>query len=199
MTQHPSSFAKRLGMALVAAGLLSLYSGSLSAQRSAPSLPKADAWSSMHLLNRISFGPRPGDLERVQKMGLAAYIEEQLHPEKIDNAALDTRLSGFTTLAMDSQDITEKFIQPAQQLQRQRQQAQGQAERLGERGSMVRHTEIRPVLGKKGKAFIGGVPRMIQKGHLPPGSKAWYPSCVLERPRENPSFQVDRFVRRSES
>jgi uncharacterized protein (DUF1800 family) len=127
MTQHPSSFAKRLGMALVAAGLLSLYSGSLSAQRSAPSLPKADAWSSMHLLNRISFGPRPGDLERVQKMGLAAYIEEQLHPEKIDNAALDTRLSGFTTLAMDSQDITEKFIQPAQQLQRQRQQAQGQA------------------------------------------------------------------------
>src|SRR5262245_33131328 len=101
MAQQPLSPAKRLGLALAAAGVLSLYSGSLSAQKSAPSLPKADAWSAMHVLNRIGFGPRPGDLERVQKMGLAAYIEQQLHPEKIDNAQLETRLAAFTTLHMD--------------------------------------------------------------------------------------------------
>ena len=37
----------------------------------------------IHLLNRITFGPRPGDLERVMKMGWQKYLDEQLHPERI--------------------------------------------------------------------------------------------------------------------
>jgi uncharacterized protein (DUF1800 family) len=125
MTQHPSPFARRLAGVLTAGALLSLYTGGVTAQRQTASLPPADAWTSMHVLNRIGYGARPGDLERVQKMGLAAYIEEQLHPERINNAALDTRLAEFTTLKLDSREITETFIQPAQQLQRQRQLAQG--------------------------------------------------------------------------
>ncbi len=36
-----------------------------------------------HLLNRITFGPGPGDIEAVKKMGVDAYIEQQLHPESI--------------------------------------------------------------------------------------------------------------------
>jgi len=126
MQLHPSSFLQgRVPRVLVVTALLSLYTGALSASLPAASLPKADAWTSMHVLNRIGFGPRPGDLERVQKMGLAAYIEEQLHPERIKNAELDARLAEFTTLTLDSNEITEQYIQPAQQLQRQRQQAQG--------------------------------------------------------------------------
>ena len=37
----------------------------------------------VHVLNRLGFGPRPGDIERVMKMGLDAYIDQQLHPETI--------------------------------------------------------------------------------------------------------------------
>ena len=37
----------------------------------------------VHVLNRIAFGPRPGDVERVQALGLQRYIDEQLHPERI--------------------------------------------------------------------------------------------------------------------
>ena len=37
----------------------------------------------LHALNRLTFGPRPGDLETVKKMGLKQWIDLQLHPERI--------------------------------------------------------------------------------------------------------------------
>ena len=37
----------------------------------------------IHVLNRLSYGPRPGDIERVQEMGIDAYVETQLHPERL--------------------------------------------------------------------------------------------------------------------
>ena len=46
----------------------------------------------VHVLNRITFGPCPGDVEAVQKMGLHNYIERQLHPETIDDSAVDLPL-----------------------------------------------------------------------------------------------------------
>jgi uncharacterized protein (DUF1800 family) len=40
-----------------------------------------------HVLNRLTFGPRPGDVDRVRAMGLASWIDQQLHPERIDDSA----------------------------------------------------------------------------------------------------------------
>jgi hypothetical protein len=37
----------------------------------------------LHALNRLTFGPRPGDVEAVRKMGLKKWIDQQLHPERI--------------------------------------------------------------------------------------------------------------------
>jgi uncharacterized protein (DUF1800 family) len=45
-----------------------------------------------HALNRLSFGPRPGDVERVRQMGLATWIERQLDPRSLDDSALAARL-----------------------------------------------------------------------------------------------------------
>ena len=42
----------------------------------------------LHVLNRIGFGARPGDVERIRQQGLAAYIDRQLRPEAIDDQAL---------------------------------------------------------------------------------------------------------------
>jgi len=53
----------------------------------------------VHALNRLGFGPRPGDLERVRAQGLGAWIEEQLHPEKLDDSALEASLKSFPLLA----------------------------------------------------------------------------------------------------
>ncbi len=57
-------------------------------------------------LNRIAFGPRPGDLEAFDALGatddarLQAYVEQQLHPETLDDSEFESRLAagGFTTL-----------------------------------------------------------------------------------------------------
>ena len=43
-------------------------------------------------LNRMAFGPRPSDVERITKIGLAAYVEEQLHPDDANDSDLDAHL-----------------------------------------------------------------------------------------------------------
>ncbi len=63
----------------------------------------------VHALNRLSFGPRPGDVERVQTMGVDYWIDQQLHPERIDDSALDARLAPFRTLKMDTRELMEEF------------------------------------------------------------------------------------------
>jgi uncharacterized protein (DUF1800 family) len=71
----------------------------------------------VHVLNRLTFGPRPGDLDRVTKMGVDKWIELELHPEKIDDSALDARLAPFRTLRMGTKEIVDNF--PPNQLIKQ--------------------------------------------------------------------------------
>jgi len=63
----------------------------------------------VHALNRLTFGPRPGDVQQVMAMGVDRWIDLQLHPEKIPDAAVDSRLAGFRTLHMSSKEIAEEF------------------------------------------------------------------------------------------
>jgi len=53
----------------------------------------------VHALNRLTFGPRPGDIDRVMAIGVDKWIDQQLHPEKIDDSALDARLYPFSHAA----------------------------------------------------------------------------------------------------
>jgi len=46
----------------------------------------------LHVLNRLGFGARPGDVERVKAMGIDNYIAQQLSPEKIDDSASEAKL-----------------------------------------------------------------------------------------------------------
>ena len=71
----------------------------------------------VHALNRLTFGPRPGDVERVTQMGVDKWIELELHPDKIDDSALDARLAPFRTLRMGTKEIVENF--PPDQLIKQ--------------------------------------------------------------------------------
>jgi uncharacterized protein (DUF1800 family) len=71
----------------------------------------------IHALNRLTFGPRPGDLQRITKIGIDNWIDLQLHPNKIDDSALEARLADFRTLRMSTQQIVENF--PPEQLIKQ--------------------------------------------------------------------------------
>jgi uncharacterized protein (DUF1800 family) len=68
----------------------------------------------LHALNRLGFGPRPGDVERVRQMGLENWIEQQLNPQRVDDSALDKRLDGYPTLQLSSAELIEKYPQPQQ-------------------------------------------------------------------------------------
>ncbi len=67
------------------------------------------------LLSRMTFGPRPGDVEKVTRMGRDAYIEQQLNPAAIDDGALDKMLAAFPTLSLELRDLIDKYPPPKPQ------------------------------------------------------------------------------------
>src|SRR6266478_1874697 len=70
----------------------------------------------LHVLNRLGFGARPGDVERVKAMGVDKYIEQQLSPDKIDDAVSEAKLQNLETLRMPTAALYEKYPQPGQLL-----------------------------------------------------------------------------------
>jgi len=72
----------------------------------------SDQGCALHALNRLTFGPRPGDLQQVMSMGVDRWIDLQLHPEKIDDKALNARLEPLRTIRMSSREIAENFPDP---------------------------------------------------------------------------------------
>jgi uncharacterized protein (DUF1800 family) len=68
----------------------------------------------LHALNRLGYGPRPGDVERVRQMGLAKWIDQQLNPNSIDDKVLTARLENFPTLTMSTSRLLEEYPQPKQ-------------------------------------------------------------------------------------
>ena len=78
----------------------------------------------LHVLNRLGFGARPGDLERVRAMGLENYINQQLSPEKISDAVSEAKVKDLAVLKMTTAELYEKYPQPGQLLR--------QLERRGE-------------------------------------------------------------------
>src|SRR6266478_5876015 len=85
----------------------------------------------LHALNRLAYGPRPGDLERVRQMGLAKWIEQQLNPNAIDDRAVEARLEQFHTLRMSSSKLLAEYPQPKQQ-QKQAAAREARIERPGD-------------------------------------------------------------------
>ena len=84
----------------------------------------------VHLLNRAAFGPRPGDVERVKQMGIAAYIDEQLHPERLSDAAITTKLASLTILQMPNEELTQGYFD-ALKRGKELKQLQAKVERQG--------------------------------------------------------------------
>lgn len=61
--------------------------------------------SAVHLLNRITFGPRPGDVERVMEMGTDAFLDEQLTADRRPDPSLDAVLARFPVQSISSAEL----------------------------------------------------------------------------------------------
>jgi uncharacterized protein (DUF1800 family) len=77
-----------------------------------PLPPASDDAPALHVLNRLAFGPAPGDVERVMAMGVDRYIDEQLHPERLpEPAALQQRLAALDSPQRSQAELITQFRQ----------------------------------------------------------------------------------------
>ena len=96
------------------------------ARAQAPILTPRD--SARHALNRLAYGPRPGEVDRVAADGVMRWIDRQLSPRKIDDGPLAARERRFKILDYDSGELARIYVD-AQRARREQQRRQGDADR----------------------------------------------------------------------
>ncbi|MCE0484345.1 MAG: DUF1800 domain-containing protein [Methylacidiphilales bacterium] len=101
----------------------------------------------VHVLNRITFGPRPGDVEKVEQMGLRNYIEQQLHPESIDDSAVEKDVARFELLQMSPQQLSQLFLEDTKRfIKKQKEKQAADAGQTGQ-GAQAVTSEATPPAG----------------------------------------------------
>src|SRR3989441_12871349 len=78
--------------------------------------------SALHALNRLAYGPRPGEVDRVAAAGVMQWIDRQLSPAKIEDHALAERERAFDILDYDRGDLAKMYLD-AERERRERKRA----------------------------------------------------------------------------
>jgi len=120
-------------------------------RRSSAVPPSPDDKTIVHVLNRIGFGPSPGDVARVREIGLATYIDQQLDPSRVSDTDMESRLAEFKTLSMSTRDLAREYYMPAQMQRRQAQRAKAAAAATPD---MQMQPERRPQNGQQGERLV---------------------------------------------
>jgi uncharacterized protein (DUF1800 family) len=93
----------------------------------------------LHALNRLAYGPRPGEVERIRQMGLAKWIDQQLDPKSINDSAVEARLDVYPTLRMPAAQLLAEYPNPKQvvkqEFRAQNQNSQPQPQQGGAAGA----------------------------------------------------------------
>jgi len=71
----------------------------------------------VHFLNRISFGPTPDSMQRAARLGVRAYLDEQLAPQQIPDAQTEEKFAGLKTMRLSSRELIELYPPPRAQKQ----------------------------------------------------------------------------------
>ncbi|MEO6446045.1 MAG: DUF1800 domain-containing protein [Gemmatimonadaceae bacterium] len=71
----------------------------------------ADA-QALHVLNRLAFGARPNEVERVKAVGVDRWMEQQLHPSRVPDATLERSLASYSTLDKQASELLQAYPPP---------------------------------------------------------------------------------------
>jgi uncharacterized protein (DUF1800 family) len=63
----------------------------------------------LHALNRLGYGPRPGQVDQIKKTGLENWIQAQLHPENMSEPVVDARLVQFPALGLSAAGLLDQY------------------------------------------------------------------------------------------
>lgn len=118
--QAPSKLRAGLTASVVAAQCLLLVAAPALAEGPAMANPPATATPTrltehervLQTLNRLTFGPRPGDVAAVERIGLDRWFDQQLHPERIDDSAFQAELAKYPAAQLRNADLMERFPPP---------------------------------------------------------------------------------------
>ena len=109
----------------------------------------------LHALNRLAYGPRPGDVERVRQMGLAKWIEQQLSPNSTDDKAMEARLQDYPTLHLSTAKLIDEYPQPKQAEKQAEKRAQAQTRQEQRRSDATTETVARDTQEAQGQTKSG--------------------------------------------
>jgi uncharacterized protein (DUF1800 family) len=95
----------------------------------------------IHALNRLTFGARPGDVQKVRSMGLDKWVDLQLNPSRIDDSSLEKFLDHYSVMKQDQNDLLRAF----NEAQRERRLAKREAGDSGMRRSPQMDPDLQQV------------------------------------------------------
>jgi uncharacterized protein (DUF1800 family) len=107
----------------------------------------------MHVLNRLGFGARSGDVEKVKTMGLQKYIDRQLNPSSIDDSAAEAKVKALDVFNMSTAELFAKYPNPGALLQQlegrnRNQQAQQNPQEMTQDEQSERRQKIQEIYAK---------------------------------------------------
>jgi uncharacterized protein (DUF1800 family) len=110
----------------------------------------------IHVLNRLGFGARPGDVEKVKAMGLQKYIDQQLDPSKIDDSVAEAKVKGLDIFGMSTADLFAKYPNPGALLRQlegnrpgqQQQQPAANDDQMTDKERQERQQKLREIYAK---------------------------------------------------
>ena len=117
-------------------------------------LPPADSAAALHLLNRLTFGPRPGDLAEVQRLGVGRWLERQLDPSRLPDSVERRVRESYPVAFLSPVELFERY--PPPQLARRAQAQAGTAP-----DSMLREELARQYRDAAGQIIMATLEREI--------------------------------------
>src|SRR5262245_14560755 len=88
-------------------------------RKAGPTASKSDAAKTLteeqkvaHLLDRVTFGARPGDVERVMKLGWEKYLDEQMRPDRISDEVIDQKLKNIESIHLSNSELAKNYPPP---------------------------------------------------------------------------------------
>jgi uncharacterized protein (DUF1800 family) len=76
------------------------------------SSPLTAEQKTIHFLDRTSFGVTPEIVQRVNRMGMSAYLDEQLQTEKISDDLVEEKVSALKTIRLNSGELFDLYPPP---------------------------------------------------------------------------------------
>ena len=110
----------------------------------------------VHVLNRLAYGPRPGDVESVRAIGRDRWIDQQLRPDRIPDPALPARLASLRTTRLSTRDLLERYEIPREA----RREIQARRAEM-ENASEEELREVRRDLMRKYRNGMEGTPQQV--------------------------------------